>query len=77
MMQQNIDNIVKEVWTTDECPPNFILSVMDYDKNAKIMLTIEHLGYKFTDVLFPKEGINYNNGFNVYDEMKQLYNRTM
>lgn len=77
LMQIQIDKITAEEWKSDECPPKFVLSVMGYDEEAKMALTIEHMGYRFTEVIFPCKGIVYNNGFNIYDEMRQLYNRTM
>lgn len=50
---------------------------MGYKENAKIILTIEHLGLKFSTDLFPGEDILYNNGLDIREEIRSLYNRTM
>lgn len=77
MMQNSLDKMVKEYYKNDECEPVFNLSVMNYGLNAKIVLSVEHRGLKFSEVVFPHERIECNNGFNLYEEMISLYNRTM
>lgn len=77
LMQKEIDKIVEEQYKSDECKPKFSLSVMDYGENAKMVLSVEHQGLKFSEVIFPHKSICYNNGFNIYSEIKDLYNRTM
>lgn len=77
LMQNEIDKIVEEKYKEDICKPKFELSVMDYGENAKIVLSVEHMGLKFSEIVFPHKNICYNNGFNIYDDIRDLYNRTM
>ena len=77
LMQNEIDKIVEEEYKNDVCKPKFELSIMDYNENAKIVLSVEHMGLKFSEIIFPHKNICYNNGFNIYDEIRDLYNRTM
>lgn len=77
LMQNEIDKIVNDKFIKDKCKPEFKLSVAGYDEDAKIILSIDHLGSKFSEVIFPHKGVDYNNGFNIYDKILNLYNRTM
>lgn len=77
LMQDGVNKIVGEKYKDDICKPKFELSVMDYGENAKIVLSVEHMGLKFSEIIFPHKNICYNNGFNIHDEIRDLYNRTM
>ncbi|MDU6995934.1 MAG: hypothetical protein E6356_13825 [Terrisporobacter othiniensis] len=77
LFQDKINELTEEMYGDDECKPKYTLSIMGYDEDAKFILSIDHLGVKFSNIIFPKKGIVYNNGFDLYEEMKQLYNRIM
>ena len=77
LMQDSINKIVEYEYFEDSCKPLFTLSVMGYKEEAKIVLNIEHNNLKFSSILFPNEHITYNNGLNIYEEIRCLYNRTM
>ena len=76
-----LDLIVKEIaereWANDDCPPEFWVSLDNDDMdNQVIMISINHLGSKFTEKLFPRPNTLY--GYNtIFDQMVSLYNRTM
>lgn len=76
ILQKEVDRLTKEEYGNDECPPEFIVSVMYDGSPHKILLTVRHLGQSFTDVLFPNEDYKY--GYeSLSKEMEYLYNRTM
>lgn len=77
IMQESLDKIVNEYYSKDECKPIFKLNIRDSGTNAKIILSIEHLGSKFSEVIFPCEKTNLNEDFNLCNIMRSLYNRTM
>ena len=76
-----IDEIVQALarinWHEDECPPEFLVSLNDEDEdNQSIMITVNHLGYKFTEKLFPRKDMHY--GYDsLMSQMINLYNKTM
>lgn len=76
-----IDEIVQALarinWCDDECPPEFLVSLNDEDgDNQSIMITVNHLGYKFTEKLFPRKDMHY--GYDsLMSQMINLYNKTM
>ena len=76
-----IDEIVKALarinWCDDECPPEFWISLNNEDmKNQSIMITVNHLGCKFTEKLFPRTNTEY--GYDsVLNQMINMYNQTM
>lgn len=81
-IQEIVDGIAKKQYKTDECPPVFIVSLVQrYDDNGKINkheigLTIQHLGQAYTRTLFPLVHQHY--GYpDLEEEMKYLYNNTM
>ena len=76
-----LDTVVQVIaernWANDGCPPEFWVS-LDNDNmdNQVIMISINHLGSKFTEKLFPRPNTLY--GYNtIFDQMVSLYNRTM
>jgi len=81
-LQENVDEMAKEEYKTDECPPVFIVSLIQrYGENGKINqheigLTIKHCGQTYTRTLFPQ--VNQHYGYpDLKEEMKDLYNNTM
>jgi hypothetical protein len=76
-----IDEIVQALarknWYDDECPPEFYISLNNEDEdNQSIMITVNHLGYKFTEKLFPRKNMCY--GYDsLMSQMINLYNKTM
>ena len=78
---QIIDTIVQEIarakWKDDECPPEFWVSLNNEDKdNQSIMISINHLGDKFTEKLFPRKDTCY--GYDsLLSQMIGMYNQTM
>lgn len=76
LINKYVQEIAKDNWKKDECPPEFWVSVYGYGDEQKIMITVNHLGSKFTEVLFPIKDATY--GYDsLLTEMKYLYNRTM
>lgn len=64
-------------WENDGCPPEFWVSLNNEDmNNQKIMITVSHLGRKFTENLFPRSNTEYGYG-SVLDLMINMYNQTM
>ena len=75
-IQNKVNEIVKDRYRKDDCPPEFIVSILYEGNIQRILLTIKHLGSCFSAVLFPKDGYDY--GYGPIDEsMEQLYCRTM
>jgi hypothetical protein len=76
-----VDEIVQALarihWREDECPPEFYVSLNDEEEDAhSIMITVSHLGYNFTEKLFPRTNMQY--GYDsLMSQMINLYNRTM
>lgn len=64
-------------WKGDSCPPEFWVTLNNEDmSNQMIMITINHLGVKFTEVLFPRKNTHY--GYDsVLNQMINMYNQTM
>ena len=77
MIEKNIQELVKEEWKNDDCPPEFWVSLNNEDMNNQaIMITIKHCGYKFTENLFPRKNTEY--GYeSVLNQMINMYNQTM
>lgn len=76
-----IDEIVQTLarikWHEDITPPEFLVSLNDEDEDSQsIMITVNHLGYKFTEKLFPRKDMHY--GYDsLMSQMINLYNKTM
>ena len=75
LIDKYVQEVAKDNWKNDECPPEFWVSLMGYGNNQKIMITVKHLGSKFTKILFPEDA---DYGYDIIKtEMECLYNRTM
>lgn len=77
VIEKSIQDLAKSYWIEDECPPEFWVSLNNEDmKNQSIMITINHLGRKFTERLFPRKETQY--GYeSVLSQMINMYNQTM
>ena len=77
IIEEKVQEMAKEHWKTDECPPKFWVSLNNEDMDDKsIMITIKHCGYKFTEKLFPRKNTEY--GYeSVLNQMINMYNQTM
>ncbi|MEK4427748.1 hypothetical protein MHB54_00660 [Paenibacillus sp. FSL M7-0802] len=86
-IQKIVDEVCKNEYINDKCPPDFIISLLyegtnvqeldeRTDKDHKIILTVRHLGSCFSKVIFPQ--VNRVFGYDsLKEEMKYMYNRTM
>ncbi len=77
ILDSAVQTLAKARWANDDCPPEFWVSLDNDDMdNQVIMISINHLGSKFTEKLFPRPNTLY--GYNsIFDQMVSLYNRTM
>lgn len=77
IIEEYVQKTAKEYWKNDDCPPKFWVSLNNEDMdNQKIMITVYHLGRKFTENLFPRSNTEY--GYNsVSEQMINMYNQTM
>lgn len=77
IIEEYVQGLATEHWKTDSCPPKFWVSLNNEDmNNQKIMITVSHLGRKFTENLFPRSNTEYGYG-SVLNLMINMYNRTM
>ena len=76
-LEDRVQKTVEEHWANDSCPPEFWVSLNNEDmNNQSIMITINHLGRKFTERLFPRKDTEY--GYDsMLDQMINMYNQTM
>lgn len=77
ILEKEVQAIVKENFKDDNCPPIFWVSLNNEDMNNQcIMITINHLGNKFTERLFPRLDTEY--GYkSLISQMIDMYNQTM
>ena len=77
ILEEHIEKLTKEHWEGDSCQPEFWVSLNNEDmNNQSIMITINHLGLKFTEKLFPRQDTEY--GYeSVLNQMINMYNQTM
>ena len=77
ILEDKVQELAKEHWSTDKCPPEFWVTLNNEDiDNQKILITVNHLGYKFTEILFPRNETHY--GYDsVLNQMINMYNLTM
>ena len=77
ILEDKVQELAKEHWYDDKCPPEFWVTLDNEDiDNQKILITVNHLGHKFTEVLFPRSETHY--GYDsVLNQMINLYNLTM
>lgn len=76
-IQDKINDISKQMYSSDECPPQFTVSNLWINEDTqKIILTCNHCQQSFSRVLFPiKE--NYWGYDSLGNMIKDLYNQTM
>ena len=77
ILEEEVQKLVKEHWRFDDCPPEFWVSLNNEDMdNQTILITINHLGSKFTERLFPRRDTEY--GYeSLLNQMISMYNQTM
>lgn len=77
LIEEKVHEMAKEEFAKDPCPPEFWVSLNNEDmENQCIMITVNHLGSKFTEKLFPRKDTEY--GYDsVLDQMVNMYNQTM
>lgn len=77
VLQDKVQELAKEEWKNDDCPPEFWVSLNNENMdNQNIIITVSHMGYKFTERLFPRKNTEYGYG-SILDQMKNMYNQTM
>ena len=77
IIDEKVQQIAKDFWSDDKCPPEFWVSLNNEDaNNQSIMISIKHLGSKFTERLFPRNDTDYGYG-SVMEQMFNMYNQTM
>lgn len=77
IIEYYVRKLAEENWKNDNCPPEFWVSLNNEDmNNQKIMITINHLGRKFTENLFPRSNTEYGYS-SVLCLMENMYNQTM
>ena len=77
ILDEVVQKLAKDHWRDDTCPPEFWVSLNNEDTNNQlIMITINHLGSKFTEKLFPRKDTQY--GYDsILSQMIYMYNQTM
>lgn len=77
ILENKVQELAKEYWFTDTCPPEFWVTLNNEDmNNQKILITINHLDHKITEILFPRNDTHY--GYDsVLNQMINMYNQTM
>lgn len=77
IINKEVQRLAKEEWDGDQCPPIFSVSLNNEDTDQQsIIITIEHLGSKFSWNLFPRSDAKW--GYDsVLHLMVNMYNRTM
>lgn len=77
IVEEKVQQLAKDYWNEDECPPEFWVSLNnENENNQSIMISISHLGCKFTERLFPRKNTEYGYS-SVVNQMISMYNRTM
>lgn len=77
IIECEIQSLSKNYWNDDNCPPEFWVSLNNEDpNNQSIMITISHLGHKFTEKLFPRKDTEFGYS-SVLTQMINMYNQTM
>lgn len=74
IVDEKVQQLAKDYWSEDKCPPEFWVSLNNEDE--AIMITINHLNCKFTERLFPRKNTEYGYG-SVFNQMISMYNQTM
>ena len=56
IIDEVVQKLTKDHWEEDECPPEFWVSLNNEDmNNQSIMITINHMDYKFTENYFQEK----------------------
>lgn len=56
ILEEKVEELAEEQWGTDDCPPEFWISLSNEDmNNQSIMITINHLDCKFTETVSKKK----------------------
>lgn len=77
IIDEVVQELAEESWSEDNCPPEFWVSLNNEDiNNQSIMITINHLGCKFTEKIFPRKDTRYGYG-SLHEQMKNMYIQTM
>lgn len=77
IVDEKVQQLAKNYWNDDSCPPEFWVSLNNEDENNQsIMISINHLGSKFTERLFPRKNTEYGYG-SIINQMINMYNQTM
>ena len=77
IINETVQAWAKDYWKEDKCPPEFWVSLNNEDENNQtIMISINHLDYKFTEKLFPRNNTDFGYG-SVLNQMINMYNKTM
>lgn len=77
LINKYVQEIAKDNWKKDECSPEFWVSLNNEDMdNQSIMITINHLGSRFTEKLFPRKNTEYGYS-SLLNRMIDMYNKTM
>ena len=78
VLNEYVKRIAKEYWKDDGCPPEFLVSLYYGNKDDQIiMITINHNDCLFTEKLFPKKETSIYGYGSVFDQMTNMYDRTM
>lgn len=78
LIDKQIQKMAKKEFEKDtQSRPEYWVSISNEDmNNQKLMITINHCGIKFTEILFPRKGTEY--GYeSVLNQMINMYNQTM
>jgi hypothetical protein len=77
VIEEKVQQWAKDYWEDDSCPPEFWVSLNNEDENNQsIMISINHLDSKFTEILFPRKNTEYGYG-SIINQMINMYNQTM
>jgi len=72
LLQEYVDEIVKNTIDDLKCPPKYIVSIGD----DKLILTITHNDVSFSEVIFPEEDMSFGISL-LLTRVDALYARTM
>ena len=77
IIEEKVQKYAREHWKNDACPPEFWVSLQNENSDEQaILISINHLGSKFTEKLFPRKDTDF--GYDsVLNQMINMYNLTM
>ena len=77
LLDKHVQEVAKTKWADDTiCPPKFWISILGYQEEQKIILTVNHNRLSFSKIIFPITDAYYDYD-SIEQEMEWLYNRTM